>query len=208
MSDRNPVILVLGAGAGAGIGGHVAKRFAAGGYHAVLARRSDEDALLKLVAEIKANGGDATGRLLNATEDGAIEDLVFTVERDIGPIEVALFNLGAQIGNRSLADTAQNLRTWAAVGDVRIVPVGESPTAPDGRQGAWNAPRHLNDRRHARKRRPAFACCGDGRQADAMPNARCGFRAERRSRRAWPSESGRANTAISPRSSAIRAKMR
>ena len=42
---------------------------------------------------------------LNAVEDGAIETLAEEVEK-IGPIEVVLFNLGAQIGNRSLEQTA------------------------------------------------------------------------------------------------------
>lgn len=103
MSERKPVFLVIGAGAG--IGGHAAVRFAAGGYHAVLARRSDEAGLAKLVGEIEEAGGSASGTLLNASEDGTIEELVERVERDIGPIEVALYNLGAQIGNRTLHDT-------------------------------------------------------------------------------------------------------
>jgi len=104
MSDpRKPVFLVIGAGAG--IGGQTAKRFAAGGYHAVLARRSDKESLARLIGEIEEAGGSATGMLLNAVEDGAIEDFVEHVERDIGPIETMLYNLGAQIGNRSLADT-------------------------------------------------------------------------------------------------------
>ena len=104
MSDpRPPVFLVIGAGAG--IGGHAALRFATGGYHAVLARRSDEAGLARLVKEIEAAGGSATGTLLNAAEDGTIEALIEQVERDIGPIECALYNLGAQIGTRSLADT-------------------------------------------------------------------------------------------------------
>ncbi len=103
MSDRKPVCLVIGAGAG--IGGHVGKRFAADGYHAVLCRRSDEAGLDRLVSEIEDNGGSATGCLINAAEDGGLEDLVAAVERDIGPIEVLLFNLGAQLGDRNLADT-------------------------------------------------------------------------------------------------------
>lgn len=104
MTDtRKPVFLVIGAGAG--IGGSTAARFAAGGYHAVLARRSDEEGLARLVGGIEGAGGSATGTLLNATEDGAIEELVERVERDIGPIECALYNLGAQIGNRKLHDT-------------------------------------------------------------------------------------------------------
>ncbi|MBO6555472.1 MAG: SDR family NAD(P)-dependent oxidoreductase [Pseudomonadales bacterium] len=98
-----PVCLVIGAGAG--IGGNVAKKFALEGYHAVLARRSDEKGLHNLVAQIKDAGGTASGQLLSATEDGAIEHFVNQVEADIGPIDVAVYNLGAQIGNRALADT-------------------------------------------------------------------------------------------------------
>lgn len=97
------VCLVIGAGAG--IGGSVGKRFAEGGYHAVLCRRSDEDGLQRLVSDIHAAGGEATGRILNAVDEGAIEDCVATAEKDIGPIDVVLYNLGAQIGNRALADT-------------------------------------------------------------------------------------------------------
>lgn len=99
-----PVCLVMGAGAG--IGGSVGKRFAAGGYHSVLCRRSHQAGLDKLVEDIEADGGTATGVLLNAVEEGVIESLVESVERDTGSIEVVLFNLGAQIGNRSLADTS------------------------------------------------------------------------------------------------------
>ena len=80
-------------------------RFAQEGYHAVLARRSDEDGLRQMVDRIEAAGGSASGMLLDASEDGSIEDLVARVGRDIGPIEVALYNLGAQIGNRALPDT-------------------------------------------------------------------------------------------------------
>jgi NAD(P)-dependent dehydrogenase (short-subunit alcohol dehydrogenase family) len=99
-----PVCLVLGAGAG--IGGHVGKRFAKAGLHAVLCRRSDEQGLNKLVSEIEAKGGAASGFILNAAVENSIEERVAAVERDIGPIEVAVFNLGAQIGDRRLADTS------------------------------------------------------------------------------------------------------
>ena len=107
--SKKPVCLVLGAGAG--IGGHVGMKFASEGYHAVLARRSDEEGLNKLVAQIEEAGGSATGRLINAVQENAIEDLVVDVEKNIGPIQVVLFNLGAQIGNRSLQDTT--LKTFA-----------------------------------------------------------------------------------------------
>ena len=99
-----PVCLVIGAGAG--IGGHVGKRFAAGGYHAVLCRRSDEQGLQQLVAEIEAAGGSASGYLLNAIQAGSIEERVAAIEEELGPIEVVVYNLGAQIGDRALADTS------------------------------------------------------------------------------------------------------
>lgn len=99
-----PVCLVIGAGAG--IGGNVGKRFAREGYHSVLCRRSDEAGLNKLVKEIQLEGGSATGFLLNAVHEGAIEERIAAVESDIGPIEVVVYNLGAQVGDRKLADTS------------------------------------------------------------------------------------------------------
>jgi len=98
-----PVCLVIGAGAG--IGGHVGKRFAQEGYHAVLCRRSDQAGLDALVESIQRDGGSATGFLLNAAEADAIETRIAAVETEIGPIEVVVFNLGAQIGDRALRDT-------------------------------------------------------------------------------------------------------
>jgi len=96
------VCLVIGAGAG--IGGSVGRKFALEGYHAALCRRSDEEGLNNMVAAIEAEGGSASGHLVNAVQEGAIEELVAEVEK-IGPIEVVLFNLGAQVGGRSLEDT-------------------------------------------------------------------------------------------------------
>ena len=96
------VCLVLGAGAG--IGGTVAARFAMDGYHSVLCRRSDEEGLKRLVDQIHEAGGSATGRLLNAVDEDAIENCIEEVERDIGPIEVVLFNLGAEAAGKLFGD--------------------------------------------------------------------------------------------------------
>ena len=102
-----PVCLVIGAGAG--IGSNVASRFAREGYHAVLCRRSDEEGLKRSVARVAEDGGAASGFLLNAVAPGAIEERIAAVEADIGPIEVAVYNLGAQIGDRSLAETSHKV---------------------------------------------------------------------------------------------------
>jgi NAD(P)-dependent dehydrogenase (short-subunit alcohol dehydrogenase family) len=98
------VCLVIGAGAG--IGGTVAKKFASDGYHAYLARRTDEEGLKRLIKEIEDAGGKASGSLLNVIEENSIEDLVNKIESEIGPIDTVIYNIGAQIGDRALADTS------------------------------------------------------------------------------------------------------
>ena len=99
-----PVCLVIGAGAG--IGGNVARRFALGGYHACLCRRSDDAGLEKLVRAIEREGGAASGYMLNAVAENSVEERVAAIEAEIGPIEVAVYNLGAQIGDRPLEGTS------------------------------------------------------------------------------------------------------
>ena len=105
--SKKPVCLILGAGAG--IGGNVGKKFAKEGYHTVLVRRSDEEGLNKLVADINDTGASAIGRLINAVEEDAIENLIVDIESKEGPIEVVVFNLGAQFGDRSLENTSYKL---------------------------------------------------------------------------------------------------
>ena len=99
-----PVCLVIGAGAG--IGGNVGMRFAAEGYHSVLCRRSDQYGPRQTSGGYSDRGGEATGFLLNAIQPDTIEKLVEAIERDTGPIETVIYNLGAQIGDRALADTS------------------------------------------------------------------------------------------------------
>ena len=102
--ERKPVCLVLGAGAG--IGGTAGARFALEGYHSVLCRRSDQAGLDRMLEEIRASGGEASGCLLNAAEADSIEKVVEKTEAETGPIEVVVYNLGAQVGNRSLEATS------------------------------------------------------------------------------------------------------
>ena len=67
-------------GAGAGIGGTVGKKFAEEGYHAALCRRSDIDGLNGMVEGLQGSGLSASGHLLNAVEEGALESLIEEVE--------------------------------------------------------------------------------------------------------------------------------
>jgi len=104
------VCLVLGAGAG--IGGTVAAKFASEGYHACLCRRSDQEGLDKLVANIEKHGGTANGYLIDAIEENILEELILKVEKDIGPIEVLVYNLGAQSGMKLLHETSLKEFEW------------------------------------------------------------------------------------------------
>ncbi len=102
-----PVCLIIGAGAG--IGGNVGRRFALEGYYSVLARRSNQEGLDKLVQSIRDDGGEAKGFLVNAVDEGSIENLITQTEEEIGPIEILVFNLGAQTGNITLEKTSTKM---------------------------------------------------------------------------------------------------
>ena len=105
-----PVCLVLGAGAG--IGGTVAAKFAKEGYHSYLCRRSDQEGLDRLIGNIKEAGGEASGCLMNAIEENSIEETITMIEKDIGPIEVLVYNLGAQTGMKLLDQTSYKEFEW------------------------------------------------------------------------------------------------
>lgn len=87
-------ILVIGAGDATG--GAIARRFAREGYVACVTRRS-EDKLQPLVNEIRASGGEAHGFGSDARKEDEMIGLIEKIERDIAPIEVAVFNIGANV---------------------------------------------------------------------------------------------------------------
>ena len=92
----NPKKAILVVGAGDATGGAVARRFAREGYVACVTRRS-ADKLEPLVASIKAAGGEAYGFASDARKEEDMMSLVAQIERDIAPIEVAVFNIGANV---------------------------------------------------------------------------------------------------------------
>lgn len=81
-------------GAGDATGGAIAKRFAAGGHVAVPARRRAE-ALGPLAAEIEAAGGRCLPVGCDARVEAEVEALFDRAEREAGPVEVCVFNVGA-----------------------------------------------------------------------------------------------------------------
>lgn len=109
MSDKKVVLVI---GAGDATGGAIAKRFAREGYVACVTRRS-ADKLQPLVDEIRAGGGEAHGFASDARKEEEVAALVEGIERDIGPIEAFVFNIGANVPCSILDETARKyFKIW------------------------------------------------------------------------------------------------
>jgi NAD(P)-dependent dehydrogenase (short-subunit alcohol dehydrogenase family) len=93
MSQKKAVLVI---GAGDATGGAIARRFAREGYVACVTRRS-ADKLRPLVEQIQAEGGEAHAFGSDARVEEEMVALVEGIERDIAPIEVAVFNIGANV---------------------------------------------------------------------------------------------------------------
>jgi NAD(P)-dependent dehydrogenase (short-subunit alcohol dehydrogenase family) len=102
--NKNGVILVIGAGDGNGAA--IARRFAKEGLIACVARRTAEP-LAALVQSIEASGGRARAFATDARKEEAVVALVEEIERDVGPIEVLVFNVGANVPSSILEETAR-----------------------------------------------------------------------------------------------------
>lgn len=98
MPQAKPAGACLVIGAGDGLGGAVAAAFAAEGLEVVVTRRPRHaDALEALAAAIRASGGRAHAIPLDARQENEMTALVERIERDIAPLEVVVFNIGANV---------------------------------------------------------------------------------------------------------------
>jgi len=88
------VALVIGAGTS--LGSAVARCFAKEGLTAVVARRSGEE-LTILKKEIEGFGGVCHPFSLDARKEEDVTNLINKIENEIGEIEVAVYNIGANI---------------------------------------------------------------------------------------------------------------
>jgi len=93
MSDPKAVLVI---GAGDATGGAIARRFAREGYVACVTRRH-VDKLGPLVAAIEQEGGKARAFGSDARKEEEMVALIDTVERKVGEIEVAVYNIGANV---------------------------------------------------------------------------------------------------------------
>jgi NAD(P)-dependent dehydrogenase (short-subunit alcohol dehydrogenase family) len=105
-----PVALIIGAGDATG--GAIARRFARGGYTVCATRRS-LDKLQPLLDQIQAEGGRALGFASDARKEEEVVALVEQIESTIGPIEVLVFNIGANVPSSILDETARKyFKIW------------------------------------------------------------------------------------------------
>ncbi len=106
----NKVALVIGAGDATG--GAVARCFAKAGYTACVTRRS-LDKLQPLLDQIKLEGGVAHGFASDARKEEEVVALVEQIESTLGPIEVLVFNIGANAPSSILDETARKyFKIW------------------------------------------------------------------------------------------------
>ncbi len=109
MNDKKAILVI---GAGDATGGAIARRFAREGYIACVTRRTEEK-LQPLLADIRASGGEAHGFASDARKEDETIALIEKIERDIAPIEVAVFNIGANV-RFSILDTTSRVyqKVW------------------------------------------------------------------------------------------------
>jgi NAD(P)-dependent dehydrogenase (short-subunit alcohol dehydrogenase family) len=103
---------ILVVGAGDATGGAIAQRFAREGFVACVARRNAEK-LAPLVQAIEAEGGRARAFGCDARKEDQLVEMVQTIEREVGPIEVAVFNIGANV-RFSILETTERVyrKVW------------------------------------------------------------------------------------------------
>ena len=98
-------------GAGDATGGAIAKAFAREGFTACINRRARNAPQLEALAQsIRDEGFAAQPFPGDARIEEEVVAMVDAIERDVGPIEVAVFNIGANVNFSVLETTAQVYR--------------------------------------------------------------------------------------------------
>jgi NAD(P)-dependent dehydrogenase (short-subunit alcohol dehydrogenase family) len=106
MDKRNATVAVVGAGDF--IGAEIAKKFAAEGF-AVFAGRRNGEKLEPLVKEVQAAGGTILGHSLDARKQEEITAFLKAAD-DYAPLEVLIFNVGANVNFPILETTERVFR--------------------------------------------------------------------------------------------------
>ena len=109
---HKPQKIALGVGAGDAIGAAYVRRFAEGGYGVAIGRR-DPDKSAELVEQITAAGGVSRAFAVDARDEASLATYFEEVEREMGPVEVCLYNAGSNYRS-PLAETTADMfeKVW------------------------------------------------------------------------------------------------
>lgn len=108
MNNKKACLVV---GAGDATGGAIARRFAREGFETCVTRRPRNQAALdELAASISGDGGTAHAFGVDARDEDAMIALFDKIETDIAPLEVVIFNPGANVWFPIADTTAQTFR--------------------------------------------------------------------------------------------------
>ena len=104
------VALIIGAGEN--LGSSIARCFAKEKFKVVVARRNGET-LNSLKSEIEEEGGICHSFSLDARKENDVIKFIEEIENEIGPIEVAVYNIGANIKYNITETTSQKYyKVW------------------------------------------------------------------------------------------------
>ena len=59
-----------------------------------------------ILNSIRDDGGSCSGELLDVTNADRVDELIDRIEAELGEINVLIYNVGAQTGLKSLAETS------------------------------------------------------------------------------------------------------
>ena len=112
VNDIHEKKVALVVGAGDATGAAIARRFARAGYVTCMTRRN-ADKLQPVIDEIRSAGGEAHGFASDARKEDQVADLVEQIESRLGPIDVFVFNIGANVPCAILKETARKFfKIW------------------------------------------------------------------------------------------------
>ena len=108
--SQKKVALVIGAGSS--LGSAIARVFASDNYTAVVARRNGDE-LGPLKEEIESKGGECLSFSLDARKEEDVINFIEKIENEIGEINVAVYNIGANIRFNILETTSRKYyKVW------------------------------------------------------------------------------------------------
>jgi NAD(P)-dependent dehydrogenase (short-subunit alcohol dehydrogenase family) len=171
-NDSKGICLVIGAGDG--LGGAIAEAFALDGFATVITRRArNHDQLEARAEEIRALGGVVHAKGVDARSEEETIALFTEIERDLGPIEVVVFNIGANVRFRIEETTSRVFhKVWEMACFAGFLAAREAARvmAPRGRGSIFFTGATASTR--GREGYAAFAAAKAGLRALAQSTAR------------------------------------